>query len=160
MKNLLITLTFTFFGLFASAQKKCIVINSKAIAVAIIPGMVMVDSNGNEVKQQITYNRKIYLITNCKTTPILKSILYNNINTKTTIKLLDVKNKNLGNKINAGEIVLKAKAQQFIWEIVIDLGENVIQPNQIKSIIVNGNIDKNSFKINLKESEIQTIMPV
>ena len=151
---------FGFLGLFAMAQKKCTVINSKAIVVPIIPGMLMVDSNGNEVKPVITYNRKIYIITNCKTTPILKSTLYNSTSAKTSIKLIEAKKINVGMKVNAGEIILKANNQQFIWEIVIDLGENIIEPNQIKSIIVNGTIDKKVFKLNLKENNIQTIMPV
>ena len=126
---------FSFFGLFAIAQKKCIVINSKATVVPIIPGMIMVDSNGNEVKPVITYNRKIYFVTTCKNIPVLKSCLYNNTTAKTSIKLVDAKIKKLGNKINAGEIILKANAQQYIWEIIIDLGENIIDFIWFGSII-------------------------
>ena len=160
MKNLFLTIMFSFFVVFVAAQKKCTVINSKAIVVPIIPGMIMVDSNGNEVKNPITYNRRVYLVTNCKTVPVIKSILYNGFISKSIIKLVDSKNKNLGVIVNGGEIVLKANNQQYIWEIFIDLGEKIIDPNQIKSIIVNGTIDKKVFKLNLKESEIQTIPSV
>ena len=158
MKNLFITLGLSIFCVLCKAQKKCLVIGEKAFAITEFVGMMQVDTEGNEVKQKPTYNRKIILTTTCKNRPFIKSILYNNTNIKNTIKMIDAKKLVMGLDTNGKEILIKCGKSNFLWEI--NVAEIDFEPNQIKSITVNGMVDKKPFILQLKEINIiPLVMP-
>ena len=158
MKNLFITICFSFFIINATAQKKCNAIAIKAFATTVFPGMIQVDSNGNEVPQKQTFFRKIFLSTTCNKKPEIKSVLYNRINTINTINKIDAKSIEVGFNKNGTKQIIECIKTNFLWEI--DVNENSIEPNQIKSIIVNCLVDKKPFILQFKEINIvPLVMP-
>lgn len=161
MKNLYLCFAFSFFILNANAQKNCSIVSSKAYATTIFHGMVMVDNDGNEIPQSNTYNRKIFITTTCNKAPIINSIVYNKAKAKSKVKPVTEKNIEIGNDNTGKKIILKVSKTNFLWEVEIDLGENSITTEKVKSIIINGINNNKTFKLILKEINIvPLIMPV
>ncbi len=163
MKNLYLFLICSFFIQITNAQKikTCNIIFSKAYATTIFPGIVMADENGNEVPKKINYSRRMYVATSCNTAPIVTTVLYNKVKAKINVKPIVSKSIELGFDKDGKKIEIKSGKSNFLWEIEIDLGENNIDTNNVKSIILNGTLNKKAFKLNLKEINIvPLIMPV
>lgn len=161
MKNLYLCLLFSICTQISFAQKNCSIIYAKAYATTIFPGMVMVDSNGNEVPQQTTFSRKIYIATNCNKAPLVFSILYNKTKAKFSLKAIVEKKLELGNDNTGKKIILKTAKNNFLWQVEIDLGENNVNLEKVKTILINGTNNKNTFKLNLKEINIiPLVIPV
>jgi hypothetical protein len=161
MKNLYLYLLFSFFIQISFAQKKCNIIYCKAYATTIFPGMVMVDNNGNEIPQQTTFSRKIYINTKCNIAPIVTNVLYDKIKAKCKVKAIFEKEIELGNDNAGKKIIVSSSKTNYLWEIEIDLGEINVTPEKVKSIIINGTNNKKAFKLILKEINIvPLVMPV
>jgi hypothetical protein len=161
MKNLYLCLVCSFFIQIAQAQKKCSIINTHAFATTIFPGTVQVDMNGNEVPAALNYSRKIYLTTTCNVAPIISSIFYNTVKAKYTIKAINEKSIEIGNDKNGKKTNVSCVKSNYLWEVNIDLGENNIATENMKTIILKGTYKKVVFKLNAKEINIiPLIMPV
>jgi hypothetical protein len=161
MKNLILYLACSFFIQITNAQKKCSIVNTNAFATTIFPGTVQVDMNGNEVPTTLNYSRKIYLTTNCNVAPIISSIFYNTVKAKYTIKAITEKSIEIGNDKNGKKTNVSCTKTNYLWEVNIDLGENNIATENIKTIILKGTYKKVPIKLTAKEINIvPLIMPV
>lgn len=97
MKKIFLLLPALFLLIACFSQKRCTVTKAVAFYNMSQPGILPVDENGRPMKSKINKERFIYMLTSCKTKPVITSVTYGGIKV-----LASVNNDSAAGKINAG----------------------------------------------------------
>jgi len=142
----------------ANAQSSGIQKASAYIKVSI-PGMIIRDENGNDIKPEPIIERFIYLECRSAGKPSIDSVFYNGILfiasiTETGKTIVDVGVK----KKNGLPVKLSSKKGNHIWKIELQQSTGKPLPHElVKNIIIKGMLDKKKFCYTVHtETELST----
>lgn len=142
------------------AQTGCNIKKASAFYTVSVPGIQMVDENGNAIPPKADIVRFIYIECFGKTKPEIKTVLYNNKNLPATVTAVKEKTVIPGGDLgNNKDFKITANKSNSLWKIELQPQADNSMPGQnCKSIIIKMKVkDKTcSFKLS-KETELMTL---
>ena len=156
MKKLYFTLIGLLFLFGLQAQVNCKALKGYAYSMVIMPGTLRVDENGTPLPVELHKERFIYFVTNCKTPPIINTVLYG----KTVVRADEKPTKEIffsAAKVNGQKtMLLKPGRGNYLWKLYVVPTDGKSIPNKNISITVSGKIGSKPFFIIIKEeTELQ-----
>ena len=132
---------------------------AQAFFTVSIPGMPMVDVNGNTIDPQPIVERFIYVECRFNGKPKIDSVFYNGIFFAATVANKEELQQKIGVKKDTEMPVLLTKRKgNHLWRIdLVQVNGSTLQHNRVKKITVKGLLDKTKFSQTIAvETEIQT----
>lgn len=138
MKKLFFTIVVLSCISYASAQVRCTINKASAYFTVSVPGVQMVDDNGNPVPPVPQVERFIYLESKGAGKPVVESVSYNAVALKATTSKIMSSTVSVGKKQDTQQpIIFKAKKGNSIWRIDIQPTDDKPQDvNACKNILL------------------------
>ena len=160
MKAIFISMCLTVAVFLCQAQTGCNVKKAFAFYTVSVPGIQMVDENGNAIPPKADIARFIYIESFGKAKPEIKTVLYNNKNLPATVTAVKEKTVIPGGDLgNNKDFKIIANKSNSLWKIELQQEEDNSMPGQdCKNIIIKTKIKGKtcSFKL-LKETELMIL---
>lgn len=100
------------------AQTGCYIKKAYAYFAVTVPGMLIADENGNPVPPVREITRFIYFEWDSKNAPVLRSIMYNDVEIPASLVATDSSSVIVGNSFETGErVMISAKKCNQLWKI-------------------------------------------
>lgn len=153
MKRIILLSVFCLALLNSEAQSKCSIYKANAYFTVSMPGTVMVDEQGNQVRPAPTVQRFIYLECIGTKRPVIQAITYNNIPFTPAMPESFPGSSILAGKRNEDEkeIMLKPRKGNRIWKIeILPPSDKPQSPEACRNIILKlkqGNNGTCSYRI-------------
>lgn len=161
MKKLLFTAALMICMASSFAQVRCNIYKAQAYFTVSIPGVQMVDENGNPVPPIPQVDRFIYLESKGVSKPIIESVTYNGIFLKATAGKITGNTVSVGKKQDTQQpIILRAKKGNSIWRVDLQPVEDKPQDtNPCKNIALKIKVSGKtcSYRITGGEYELFTL---
>ena len=141
----------------AFAQNSCNIKKAYAFYTVSVPGMIMKDDNGNDVRPAPSVERIIYIECSGTKTPVFEAISYNNIMLKTIVTKTETASITVGKRPNTEkDYTLKAGKGNTIWKIVVQQADgNTAVAEGCKNIIIKSRSGTKVCRFNInKETEL------
>lgn len=138
MKKILLSISLLAFILVSCAQSNCGIKRAYAFYTVNMPGMVMKDENGREVRPEPNIERFIYIEYTGAKMPLIETILYNNIHYTTTLTRVEGMIVSAGKKVPGGQdFTITCSKGNTLWKIdLAAANENAKAKENCKNIIL------------------------
>ena len=157
MQKILLVILFSGLMAGAFAQKSCSIKKAYAFYTISVPGMIMKDDNGNDVRPTPSVERIIYMECSGTKAPVIEALLYNNTILKTTVTKTETGTITVGRKPNTEkDYTLTAGKGNTIWNIVVQQADgNTAVGEGCKNIIIKSRSGNKVCRYNInKETEL------